>query len=1199
MHGAYYDVNGFKVNKLEDPQFLDILTTHDILCLQETHCGQNDLLSSHINLFHPVPHCRKISNNNRYFGGMLLLIRKTIRKGVRVTSTENPDILGIRLLKDFFGLTEDLHIWFVYCPPLDSPYLADRKGILDCLDKLLTHSDRSMVFGDLNGKTSTEDDFVMDMDDGHSPINDIDGYQVDTPPDKRNNVDTKKTDKQGKRILEICQSHSLRILNGRTSGDRWGQLTRFPASTRETPSTLDYGLCHSKLLGSVKTFQVNPITDLSDHCCITCKVTTLHRAEEASDQQTSVRKIEKKYKFDLELGEAYKNNLENNPIFAEIQRDLNRLTENPTQAQVDEVANRFGNGIICTAVKTFPLKPAHRKKIPKTSRKPAKWFNTECSKLRKQHRRALAKFRKNPYDTHLRENACHTRKLYKTACKNAEAKLRQVVVHKLLELSESDPKEFWRTLKTMREWGREKPDPSESIPADTWQTYYKSLLNKASAKPLEAPPGRHDPILDSPLQFKELTEVIHKAKWGKAHGTDLVQMELIKLAPESTLKVLFCIMQVVFRSAVFPRGWTSNFLKAIYKKDSADDPDNYRGLAIAPAISKLYCMILLHRLETYMVENKILSPNQIGFQRGYRTSDHIYLLKTLVTKVLRKKKKVYAAFIDFKKAYDTVDRSILLKSLHNNGVQGPLLKNLKAMYENVSYAIKLSNGVMDPIASNLGLKQGCPLSPLLFNIYINDLGTYLKDNGPGNLNVNGTNVNHFLYADDLVLLAESREKLQEHLDGLNKFAKAKELTVNTKKSVVMVFNNGGRKTTETFTYDNRQLSTVQSFTYLGIDISAKGSFTSGVKALVSKAKKAMIPLFRTIVQFELPFSNIMKMFTSLIEPILLYNAENWAAMTPKEIEKCKRDHNRIYEKSTSSPPTVSQLKYLKFALGVSRQVPSMAILGETAEVPLILKGYHRMLTYWNRTRQMEDHTLVKKAYLDNVSSNSDWCQTIQILNCSQDLHNGHIEDAKFAYEARKRIRENFIKYWRERIDDRTREKKLHTYSQVKQDFKVDEYLTLPKFRDRQRITKFLTSNHCLQIEKGRHNHSESLREDRICKACDLGVTEDEDHFLLRCTGYESIRQALVEQPIEQDYTVGQFFQTYSPSDITNYLKTALTTRDKLVNFHVTHVSLCGMRMTIGRGSDKQTAKVSTRLQSTITDNQKLRISRKGTRHSPY
>ena len=121
-----------------------------------------------------------------------------------------------------------------------------------------------------------------------------------------------------------------------------------------------------------------------------------------------------------------------------------------------------------------------------------------------------------------------------------------------------------------------------------------------------------------------------------------------------------------------------------------------------------------------MVENKIISPNQIGFQRGYRTADYIYLLKTLVTKVLRKRTKLYAAFIDFKKAYDTVDRSILLKCLHRNGVQGPFLQNLKAMYQQVRYAIKLNSGIMEPIMSNLGLKQGCPLSPLLFNVYIND-----------------------------------------------------------------------------------------------------------------------------------------------------------------------------------------------------------------------------------------------------------------------------------------------------------------------------------------------------------------------------------------------------------------------------------------------------------------------------------------------
>ena len=415
---------------------------------------------------------------------MLLLIRKTIRKGIKITYTDNPDILGIKMLKDFFGFKEDLHVWFVYAPPLNSPYLTDRQGVLDCFDRLLANSDGSnMVFGDLNGKTGITDDFLMDADDKHSPINDIEGYQVDTLPPKRKNMDTKKVDKQGRKILELCQSHRLRILNGRTDGDRWGHLTRYPASTRETPSTLDYGLCNSKLIKLVRTFYVNPITDLSDHCCISCKVTTSRTDESMVDERHNlVTKVQKEYKFNPELGCIYKENLEKNPIFSEIKDSLRLLTEGPpSQAQIDNVAEKFSNGLVETATQTFPFKLAQRKKAPKSQSKPARWFNTECSKLRKQHRRALARLRKNPFDTHLRETVFHARKIYKTACKNAEAKIRQVLLQKLLDLSESDPKEFWRTLKKMKEWGREKPDPSESIPADTWWTYYEKLLNKTSA----------------------------------------------------------------------------------------------------------------------------------------------------------------------------------------------------------------------------------------------------------------------------------------------------------------------------------------------------------------------------------------------------------------------------------------------------------------------------------------------------------------------------------------------------------------------------------------------------------------------------------------------------------------------------------------------------------------------------------------------
>ena len=1191
------------MNKLEDTNFLGVLKAHDILCLQETHCGQNDLMSSHLKTYNSIPHCRKMSSNNRYFGGMMLLIRRTVRKGVKIIPSDNPDILGILLLKDFFGLPEDLNVWFVYAPPLDSPYLNNRDGVLDCLEKHFGQYDSPIIMGDLNGKTKTAPDYVLDATDKHSPINDIDQYITDTPVPRRS-MDEKSPDTQGKRILELCQSNGLRILNGRTAGDRWGLLTRYPLSSRESPSLLDYAICSTTHTKRIESFQVYPISDLSDHCCISCKLTTNEQQQREVEGLAPKSEEPKRPRFQLDLALQYAENLKKQEGFLELRKNLEEVERNtqPNQDQVNGLIGLFNSSIIDTAIKTFPSKAVPKNKKKVKQHKPAKWFNDECSKTRKAHRRALAKLNKKPFDNHLRELAIHARKVYKTACKQAESKLRDEVARRLLELSGSDPKEFWKTLKNMREWGRKPPDPSDGIQPHTWQRYYTELLNKQTTKPFTPIPGESDPLLDHPLKLEELKEAITIAKRGKACGPDIVQIEYIKHATEDVVKLLFRIMKILFKTAMFPQQWTVNFLRPIYKKECKDDPNNYRGLAIASTISKLFSLILLQRLETYMVNNKIISPNQIGFCKGYRTSDHIFLLKTLVTKVLRKKKQLFVAFIDFKKAYDTVDRNKLLMALHQSGIQGKFLSNLEAMYRKVQYSIKLNSGVLPPITSNLGLKQGCPLSPLLFNFYINDISSYLKEDTPSDISVHGTPVNHFLYADDLVLLSETKDGLQEHLNGLQKFSEDKELTVSVKKSVVMVFNKAGRKSKVKLTYNGQALSTVQSFTYLGIDISASGSFSAGIHSLITKAKKAMMPLFRTIIKFGLPFHHNLKFFTTLIEPILLYNAENWACMSEKEIEKCKVDHSRIYEKSIKSPTTVAQLKFLKFALGVNKHCPTMAVLGETADVPLILKGYHRMLTYWNRTREMDDNTLVKKAYLENVNSNSNWCKTIQILNSSQNLHTRDISKAEFPRISRRRIRDNFIEYWKNCVTDPTRQSKLSAvYSKVKQDFQIDQYLELPSFRDRQYITKFITSCHSLEVERGRY--IEKSREDkslRKCKACDTEAVEDEHHFMLECSAYRDIRDKHLTIP-NHDTQIEQVFHNNSPTDISAFLRSAFHLRDQLVNYHVSKLSLCGMKMVISRGTGtgERRGKLSTKLQATSLGNGKIRISRKCHRPSPY
>ena len=283
IHGAYYKVNNFKVNKLQGHYFMETLNNHDILCLQETLCGPGDGPADHLTQFASIPHCRKISSNNRHFGGMLLLIRKTIRKGVKVRSVSDKDILGISLDKDFFGLPNNITVWFVYAPPISSPYTASRDEVLLSLQKKMTDSTHPIILGDLNGKTNTVPDTVDDAEDAHSPINDITTYSRDKfiP---RHNQDENKMDKQGSAIIEMCKSNNLRILNGRMPGDRWGSLTRFPINRLESPSVLDYCISHTEVMKNIDSFKVHPISDLSDHCCISFLLLTNIKLSEGPPQ---------------------------------------------------------------------------------------------------------------------------------------------------------------------------------------------------------------------------------------------------------------------------------------------------------------------------------------------------------------------------------------------------------------------------------------------------------------------------------------------------------------------------------------------------------------------------------------------------------------------------------------------------------------------------------------------------------------------------------------------------------------------------------------------------------------------------------------------------------------------------------------------------------------------------------------------------
>ena len=173
-------------------------------------------------------------------------------------------------------------------------------------------------------------------------------------------------------------------------------------------------------------------------------------------------------------------------------------------------------------------------------------------------------------------------------------------------------------------------------------------------------------------------------------------------------------------------------------------------ICISSCLGKLFCSILNQRLLKHIQSRDILHKSQIGFLANNRTADHVLTLRTLIDKYVNcHKTKVYACFVDFRKAFDSVWHDGLLYKLLQINVRGNFYKVIKSLYSNSTCSIRIGNNQTQPFQYTRGVRQGCILSPLLFNLYVNDpafsFNTILSDlfvlpNGT-KLNSHGTKLN--------------------------------------------------------------------------------------------------------------------------------------------------------------------------------------------------------------------------------------------------------------------------------------------------------------------------------------------------------------------------------------------------------------------------------------------------------------------------
>lgn len=218
-------------------------------------------------------------------------------------------------------------------------------------------------------------------------------------------------------------------------------------------------------------------------------------------------------------------------------------------------------------------------------------------------------------------------------------------------------------------------------------------------------------LLDYKITSKEIVDAIHHLMNGKASGLDGIPSEMLKAGCTMLTPLFQKLFNFIFSNSLYPVQWSSAYISPIYKSGDSSMPENYRGIAINSCIGKLFNTVLNNRLDKYLIDNNLINKCQIGFSKKARTSDHIFVLKTLIDKYInRKGGKLFACFIDLRKAFDTVIHAGIRYKLIKYGISGKFYSIIKDM----ELCVRINNKITPTFKSFVGVKQGEVLSPNLF-----------------------------------------------------------------------------------------------------------------------------------------------------------------------------------------------------------------------------------------------------------------------------------------------------------------------------------------------------------------------------------------------------------------------------------------------------------------------------------------------------
>ncbi len=337
----------------------------------------------------------------------------------------------------------------------------------------------------------------------------------------------------------------------------------------------------------------------------------------------------------------------------------------------------------------------------------------------------------------------------------------------------------------------------------------------------------------------EIKKAIDKLKTGKARGLDGIPNEVIKCP--NLLKALHSFFNLCFDNGISPSTWSKSIISPIPKSSMTDPylPLQYRGISLLSCVYKLYASVLNSRLYSYLDVLDLTDDAQNGFRRGRSCEDHVHSLISQIRQGINTKKDTFCCYIDMQKAFDFLDRDLLLLKLLRLGIAGKFYWAIKNSLTNTSSCVRLNprSGSSDFFDTPFGTRQGDVISPNLFSVYINDLLVELRSSKKDSDHIL---CNVFAYADDLVLVSDSENDLQRLINVVHKWCLKWRLEVNLSKTKVVHYRGPRRAQTKfSFSWADQQIETIEGYKYLGVYIDQFLNFNVHCENIYKSAGRAL------------------------------------------------------------------------------------------------------------------------------------------------------------------------------------------------------------------------------------------------------------------------------------------------------------------------------------------------------------------------